>query len=76
MAPRSKDERGPLQGFVTERDLQLAEQEFPGITGFYLQQRTQSQCCPRTFLELLGQYGAFSTAAASLHDSPRATPRA
>jgi hypothetical protein len=56
MVEREQDtlEEG-LSGFITERHFDLAEQEFPGITGFY------QACSPRpgTFLELLSMYGAF-----------------
>ena len=41
-----------LAGFITERHLAQAEEEFPGITEFY------RSCvpCPRTFLGLVGRF--------------------
>jgi hypothetical protein len=41
-----------MVGFITERDLEQAEQSFPGIRAFFagLQRK------PRTFLELIAQY--------------------
>lgn len=60
-APRT-DAPLHLEGLVTEADLELAELEFPGIQGFY---RTMAQAAqqPRTFLELLQRFGAFSAPA-------------
>ncbi len=54
------DRSGPhhLQGTVTEDDLDIAEQEFPGISAFY-EDHLESQNLPTTFLELLCHFGAF-----------------
>ncbi len=41
-----------LQGFVTERDLSLAEEAFPGIRRFYADLVEK----PRTFLELVWRF--------------------
>lgn len=41
-----------LQGFVTERDLLLAEESFPGIRRFYAELVEK----PRTFLELMWRF--------------------
>jgi len=39
-------------GFVTERDLELADLYFPGIALFF----RQCSCPPRTFLDLLNLF--------------------
>jgi hypothetical protein len=41
-----------LEGLVTDRDLQLAEQEFPGICRFHEECRGKH----RTFLDLLAAF--------------------
>ena len=57
--PRSRDDRPHLQGLIDERDLDLAEGEFPGISSFY-RQCVYGRCpCPRTFLELLARFEVF-----------------
>ena len=43
-----------LRGFITERHLDQAEVEFPGITVFYATCRP----APRTFLDLVARYVA------------------
>ena len=45
-------ETAQLRGLVTDKDLDLAEQEFPGITKFH------ADCAGRfrTFLDLLAAY--------------------
>ncbi len=55
--PRSETMENPpntacLRGLVTDQDLELAEQEFPGICDFYATRRGRD----RTFLELLHAY--------------------
>jgi hypothetical protein len=49
------ESRTGLSGVLTERHLDLAEAEFPGLSRFY------ERCIPRpaTFLELLARFGAF-----------------
>jgi hypothetical protein len=42
----------PMLGFITERDLEQAEEAFPGITGFF-ESMTRK---PRTFLELVSRF--------------------
>jgi hypothetical protein len=41
-----------MLGFITERDLQQAEEAFPGITGFFESLSPK----PRTFLELVSRF--------------------
>ena len=41
-----------MSGFITERDLEQADQEFPGILRFFQQLPRK----PRTFLDLLAQF--------------------
>ena len=44
--------RGQMRGFITERDFEQAELEFPGIRAVF-------EACPekpRTFIELLARY--------------------
>ena len=41
-----------LQGFITEQHLDAAEQEFPGISRFFVDCADK----PSTFLELVWQY--------------------
>ena len=43
-----------LSGFITERHMEQAESEFPGITLFLQRCRP----CPATFLDLLARYVA------------------
>jgi hypothetical protein len=47
-----------LQGLVTDRDLELAEREFPGICRFHEQRRGMH----RTFLDLLAAFISWSPA--------------
>ena len=46
-----------LRGLVTDQDLALAEEEFPGISALHLRRGARD----RTFLDLLAAY---------LHESP------
>lgn len=57
-----------MGGFITERDFDTAENEFPGIRSFYehLAQK------PRTFLELVWKYEDDPSAAASRRALSRA----
>jgi hypothetical protein len=57
--PRSADDRPKLEGFISERDLDLAEGEFPGIASFYRQCAMSARPRPRTFLDLLTAYQVF-----------------
>jgi hypothetical protein len=41
-----------MVGFITERDLDQAEEAFPGITAYFEALTTR----PRTFLELVSQF--------------------
>ncbi|MCA9553265.1 MAG: hypothetical protein KC933_24730 [Myxococcales bacterium] len=65
MAPGTSPERWPaeerprLEGLISERELDLAEGEFPGIVSFYRQVSGGIRPCPRTFLDLLAQFQAF-----------------
>lgn len=48
-----------LLGTITERDLDAAEGEFPGIRAFYLRMPANDLHGPKTFLELLLVFGVF-----------------
>jgi hypothetical protein len=50
-----------VSGFITERDFDAAEQEFPGIQRLYARLLRK----PRTFLELVWKYEASLEAAAA-----------
>jgi hypothetical protein len=41
--------RSSMRGFITEKDFECCEQEFPGIVSFYQSLADK----PRTFLELV-----------------------
>lgn len=41
-----------MVGLITERDLEQAEEEFPGISQFF----SACSCKPRTFLELVALF--------------------
>jgi hypothetical protein len=41
--------RGDMRGYITEKDFEACEQEFPGIVSFYRALTVK----PRTFLELV-----------------------
>ena len=41
-----------MRGLITDRDLEQAEREFPGIGGFFAQLLPK----PRTFLELVARF--------------------
>jgi hypothetical protein len=46
-----------MQGFITENELDQADQEFPGIARLF----TTLAEKPRTFLELVAQYDHWTT---------------
>lgn len=52
MGQTATTDRPCLRGLVTEQDLELAEQEFPGICELHLRRGARD----RTFLELLAAY--------------------
>lgn len=51
--------RPHLEGLLDERDLDLADREFPGLRAFYEAELSRPTPHPRTFLELLARFGAF-----------------
>jgi hypothetical protein len=53
-----RDDALHLKGTVTEFELDIAEEEFPGISAFY-EDQLQSHDLPATFLDLLSHFGAF-----------------
>lgn len=59
-----------MQGFITERELSLADQVFPGIAAFFAALVVK----PRTFLELVCVFDhwcdAVKTTTASTADAP------
>lgn len=52
-------ERHRLEGVITDKHLNLAEREFPGIRGFYLR-ASEGPEPPATFLDLLVRFGLFT----------------
>ena len=52
--------RSAMRGFITDHHLDEADAEFPGIRAFYY---SGSAGQPRTFLELVARFLAFSTTA-------------
>jgi hypothetical protein len=51
-----------MVGFITERDLDQAEEAFPGITAYFEALTTR----PRTFLELVSQFEHWCEPAGSM----------
>ena len=51
-----------MRGFITERDLKQADEEFPGILGFF----EALPIKPRTFLDLLSMFQRWGEAAEEL----------
>lgn len=58
-----------LRGLVTECDLVLAEDEFPGVGALY-RALQDADDAPQTFLDLLVRYGVFSSEPPSRRESP------
>jgi hypothetical protein len=54
-----------MVGYITERDLEQAEEAFPGIIRFY-QSLTRP---PRTFLELVSLFDHWADATGSLREA-------
>lgn len=58
-----------MQGFITERDLAQADQEFPGVAQFFAALAVK----PRTFLELIARYDHWCEAPAHEASRPRSS---
>ena len=54
-----------MVGFITERDLKQADEEFPGILGFFEALASK----PRTFLDLLSMFQHWGEAAEELAEA-------
>jgi hypothetical protein len=54
-----------MMGFITERDLEQAEKEFPGIEAFFGSLANK----PRTFLELVAAFEHWSESSSTLESA-------
>ena len=54
-----------MAGFITERDLEQAEEAFPGIVRFFESLSRK----PRTFLELVSKYEQFGGPARDVREA-------